>query len=114
MPRIIIFSAVFVFGCALAHAETFTGRLLDANCAVRQANAYCTPNDATTAFALQLAGRTLRLDGAGNRKAADAMKANNNSADRSRNPDAPVTEVTAKIDGTLDRDTLQVDSIEIE
>jgi hypothetical protein len=43
----------------------------------------------------------LKLDADGNRKAADALKDSNNKADRAKDPNAPPTTVTAKVDGTI-------------
>jgi hypothetical protein len=50
------------------------------------------------------------LDAAGNTKAAEAMKARENSADRAKNANR---EITATVQGTLSEDTIKVDSIEL-
>jgi hypothetical protein len=52
----------------------------------------------------------VKLDAAGNTKAADALKS---SADRSANPDKK-RPVTAKVTGSLSGDTIQVESIDVQ
>jgi hypothetical protein len=55
----------------------------------------------------------LKLDAEGNRKAAEALKDSNSSADRSKNPNAQDGQVTAKVEGTLNGDEIKVDKIEV-
>ena len=55
-------------------------------------------------------GKAVKLDAAGNTKAADALK---NSADRSANPDKK-RPVTAKVTGSLSGNTIQVESIDVQ
>ncbi|MGA2132121.1 MAG: hypothetical protein ABSH50_07515 [Bryobacteraceae bacterium] len=102
-----------VCASALANAETYTGQLMDANCAAQQARAACAPTDATTVFALQVSGKTWKLDADGNQKAADALKAGNGSADRAKDPSASLA-VTARVEGTVSGDQIKVDSIQIQ
>ena len=114
MLKIITVGAVLVFGSALAFGETFNGRLVDANCtAEQQTSSSCAPTTSTTSFALQVAGKTLRLDADGNRKAADALKATGSSADRAKEPNAS-SQVMAKVEGTLSGDEIKVDTVEIQ
>jgi len=114
MSKVFTLSAVLLFASALAFGETFTGGLVDANCAAQQANAACTPTASTTSFALEVSGKMLKLDADGNQKAADALKASNSNADRAKNPDAPDTQVIAKVQGTLKGDQIKVDTIEVQ
>jgi hypothetical protein len=69
-----------MFTTALAFAGTWTGRLLDANCATRQTNATCAPTSSTTAFAVDVNGKILKLDAEGNKKAAEAFMTYNSGA----------------------------------
>jgi len=98
-------------------AETWTGRLMDANCIDQQqkgagANA-CDPTSATTAFVIVVSGQAYKLDDAGNAKAADALKTR---ADRSAEPNKPAsTQVAARVTGTKDgENTVKVDTIEVQ
>ena len=110
MRRVFRLSAFLVIVSALAFAETFSGKLIDAACADQQKSEACAPTASTTAFALKTAGKVLKLDAAGNTKAAEALKGSENSADRSKNPKK---EVTATVQGTLSEDVIKVDSIEV-
>jgi hypothetical protein len=114
MRRIFTLGAAVLFMSAFAFAETYMGTLVDATCASQQKDAACNPNVSTTAFAVQVSGgKTLRLDAAGNKKAAQALKESNSSADRAKDPNAPDSQVTATIEGTLNGDEIKVDSIEV-
>jgi hypothetical protein len=63
-------------------------------------------------FALVAAGKTFKLDDAGNAKAAEALKSR---ADRAANPNTPQsTTVTAKITGTKDGENIKVEAIEVQ
>jgi hypothetical protein len=105
---IIGFVAVFA---ALALADNFSGRLMDASC-VQQKAAACQPSGTTTAFAIEHNGKVYKLDEAGNAKAVEAMK---NRADRAANPNATGNAgVTAKITGTAEGDTIKVETLEIQ
>ena len=104
---------VLVFASSLALAETWTGRLVDARCASQQNSAACTPTSSTTAFAVQVSGKTLRLDAEGSKKATEALKAAKSGADRAKDPNAPADPVTATVQGTMNGDEIKVDSIEI-
>lgn len=114
MRRLLTFAASVAFFSALALAETWNGKLIDATCMDQQKNmTSCSPSGTTTAFLVSVDGKTYRLDDAGNAKAAEALK---NRADRSANPNAPAAskDVTAKISGTKDGDTIKVETIEVQ
>jgi len=99
---------------AMGYAENWTGKLVDAACHDRsQQNpadskakseiAACEPTASTTSFAIQTAdGKVYKLDASGNAKAATAMKGN--PADK--NP-------TATVSGTMEGQTVKVDSISV-
>ena len=110
MRRVYRLSAFLVVASALAFAETWSGKLIDAGCADPQKTEACVPTASTAAFAINTAGKVLKLDAAGNTKAAEAMKARENSADRAKNANR---EITATVQGTLSEDTIKVDSIEL-
>lgn len=117
MRRILTLCAFVSIFTALAMAETWTGRLMDANCIDQQqkgagANA-CDPTSATTSFAIVVSGQTYKFDDAGNAKAADALKTR---ADRSADPSkTPSPQISAKVSGTKDGgNTLKVDTIEVQ
>ncbi len=100
----------------MAFAETWTGTLVDASCMdSKKSSAQCSPTSSTSAFALVLAdGKAVKLDDAGNTKAADAIK---NNADRSKNssqPGAAAATTSAKVTGTLSGDTIKTDSVEVQ
>jgi hypothetical protein len=113
MPRVITLSLVLVFASVLAYAESFTGKLVDANCAAQQPNAACGPSASTTAFALQVSGKMLKFDAEGNKKAAEALKDSNSSADRAKDPKAEQSQVTATVEGKLEGDEIKVETIAV-
>jgi hypothetical protein len=110
MRRVFKLSAFLAVVSALAFAETWAGRLVDATCSDQQKTGACTPTASTTAFALSTAGKLLKLDAAGNAKAAEALKSTENSADRSKDPKK---EITATVHGTLSDEVIKVESIEV-
>jgi hypothetical protein len=55
----------------------------------------------------------LKLDEDGNRKAAEAWKEYNSSADRAKDPDASTDPAMATVQGTLSGDEIKVEAIEI-
>ena len=108
-------SVLFAVVCGLALAETYTGKLVDASCAAQQKNAACTPTASTTSFALIASGKMLKLDAAGNAKAAEALKENSSGANRAKDPNAPGADgVNATVTGTASGGQLKVESIEIQ
>ena len=68
MKRVLASLGVLLFTAGLALAGTWTGRLLDANCATRQTSAPCAPTSSTTAFAVDVNGKILKLDAKVTRK----------------------------------------------
>ena len=110
MRRVFKLSAFLVVFSALALAETWSGKLVDATCADQQKAEACVPTASTTAFALKTAVKVLKLDAAGNTKAAEALKSSQKSADRAKDPKK---DVTATVQGTLSEDVIKVDSIEV-
>ena len=115
MRRLLKTSLIFVAVCGLVLAETYTGKLVDASCAAQEKNAACTPTPSTTAFALVAAGKMLKLDTAGNAKAAEALRENNSGANRAKDPSTLGTGgVNATVTGTAREDQLKVESIEIQ
>src|SRR5579863_4757907 len=98
---------VLCLTAVLGLAESFSGKLIDANCkapADQKDNgplSSCAPTRTTTLFSVQTTdGKTYRLDATGNSKAMAAMK-----------EDSSKTNVT--VSGSLDGQTLKVESIEI-
>ena len=55
----------------------------------------------------------LKLDAAGNKKAAKALKETNNGADRAKDPNAADSQVMATAQGTLSGDEIKVETIEV-
>ena len=119
MRKVCTLSALLAFACALACAETWTGKLFDASCVDQHKNEQkydnCTPTAATASFALQVSDKILKLDADGNRKAAAAFKDYNNSADRAKDPSAPAPtdQVTATVQGAMDGDEIKVEAIQL-
>jgi hypothetical protein len=112
MRRLATIAATAAFFATLALAENWAGRLLDTSCLDQKKDiAACQANGTTTAFALQVADKTYRLDDAGNQKAIMALK---DRADRSTEPAGMPGPVNAKITGTRDGEVLKVDSLEVQ
>jgi hypothetical protein len=107
MRRTTSIAACFVVPAALAFADSWTGKLVDASCKVSNEGtttvADCLATPATHLFALELPdAKVLNLDAAGNGKAADAIK------------NAQKSGFTAKITGSLDGQTIKVETIEFQ
>src|SRR5579864_4624142 len=113
MRRILTLCAFVAVFSALALAETWTGRLVDASCADQQkAATACDPTSSTTMFAIVVSGKAYKFDDAGNAKAAEALKGR---ADRSADPTKPVSpQISAKVTGTKEGDNVKVESIEVQ
>jgi hypothetical protein len=113
MRSILTLCACTAIFSGLALAESWSGRLIDASCYDQQKSATaCDPTSSTTMFALVVSGQPVKLDDAGNSKAAEALKSR---ADRSTNPDAPAgKQVAAKVSGTKEGDTIKVESIDVQ
>jgi hypothetical protein len=113
MARILTLCALAAAFAALALAETWNGRLVDATCYEQQKGAAtCNPTSTTTSFALLTSTQVLRLDDNGNAKAAAAIR---DRAERSADPNQMQTsECTAKIMGTKSGDVLNVEKIDVK
>jgi hypothetical protein len=109
MRRILKLGAFCAILSGLALAETWSGKLMDANCADQQKA--CDPASTTTAFSIAVAGKVYKLDDAGNAKAVEALR---NRADRSKDPSVPSNQITAKVSGTLDGEILKVETIQVQ
>ena len=107
-----MFATCVAFLATLAFAENWSGKLIDGSCMEAQKNVTtCAATSATTVFLLQVDGKTYKLDQNGNSKATEALKSR---ADRSA-PGAPTaTETPAKVSGTLEGDTIKVDTIQVQ
>lgn len=96
-------------------AADFSGKLIDATChdQKQQGKAEaCDATTATTAFAIDMNGKTYKLDAAGNTKATEALKGR---ADRSADPAKALTATySAKVTGTEKDGMIAVESIEIQ
>jgi hypothetical protein len=99
---------------ALGYAETWNGKLVDAACHDRSrqnpadskdsALASCPASASTTSFAIETSdGKVYKLDASGNAKASTALKGN--PANKS-----PM----ATISGSMDGQTVKVDSISVQ
>jgi 3-deoxy-D-arabino-heptulosonate 7-phosphate (DAHP) synthase len=99
---------------AMGYAESWTGKLIDAACHERsQQNpadskqkselAACDASASTTSFAIETSdGKVYKLDASGNAKASTALRGNPDN----KNPMATVS-------GTMDGQTVKVDSISV-
>jgi hypothetical protein len=101
----------------LGYADTWTGKLVDANCSETSQNQppapdsngkttikSCAATPSTASFAIQTSdGKVYRLDPAGNSKAATAIRGNPDNK-------SPV----ATVSGALEGDILKVDSISVQ
>jgi len=104
---------VLVFS-GFALAENFTGKLIDASCHSQEKGAKpCDATATTSSFAVNVGGQVYNLDAAGNSKAAEALK---NRADRSADPAKPAagSAVNATITGTMEGQTIKVESIDVK
>ena len=93
-------------GSVCLFAETWSGKLIDASCEARQTDkskigSECTPTATTTSFAIQTEdGKVFKLDSSGNSRATAAIK-----KDETKN--------SATVSGTLDGQTVKVQSLDI-
>ncbi|MGA2133672.1 MAG: hypothetical protein ABSH50_15370 [Bryobacteraceae bacterium] len=92
---------------ALMCAETWNGTLVDAMCKKQDLASHttnCAVKCAKSGYGLVLGdGKFMKFDEAGNAKALAVLKATKKEKD-----------LKAKVTGTLDGDTVQVDSVELE
>jgi len=97
---------------SMAVAESWSGRLLDAACRQHSRTAACDATAATTSFAIEAGGRTLKFNTAGNQKAFAALK---NRPDRGADPAqrAEKAGVIAIVTGTEENGVIEVGSVDI-
>ena len=110
MKTIVKAVSVLCLGSLLCLAETWSGKVVDAACkdqaaaAPTPAPAACEPTASTVAFGIELPdGKVLKLDSAGNTKAAEAMKNN-----------AGKSSLQATVTGSMDGQTVKVETIDIK
>jgi hypothetical protein len=108
--KIAALAAVFT---ALACADSWSGRLLDASCVDQQKSATCDPTSSTVSFALSVSGKNYKLDDAGNAKAVEALKARDQSS-KGAGAAAAGTAINAKVNGTLEGEIIKVDAIQVQ
>jgi len=98
---------------ALAFAESWAGRLIDANCYEKQKSATgCDATGATKSFGVDVSGKVYKLDASGNQKASTALKSR---ADRAADPSKPQSsQIIAKVEGTESGGTITAESIEVQ
>ena len=99
---------------AMGYAEDWTGKLIDASCHDRSKQtpadskqnsdlATCAATASTTSFAIETSdGKVYKLDAAGNAKASTALKGNPDNKN-----------ATATVSGTMEGQTVKVDSISV-
>ena len=119
MKTLLLAAGSMILASTLACAESFTGTLVDQNCVQQQEKQQpqqpmsCTPTAATTSFAVTVQGKNYKLDDSGNKKAAEAFKKYNSSADRERNPNAAPSPISATVVGTMKDDEIKVETIDV-
>lgn len=106
MKKLTVFATAALLSLPV-FAETWSGTLVDVMCKDKDIAAHtkkCALGCAKSGFGLVTSeGKFVKFDEAGNAKALAALKA----ADKEK-------DLKAKVDGTLDGDTVQVSSISIE
>lgn len=108
--KVAALAAVFT---ALACADSWSGRLLDASCIDQQKSASCDPTSSTVSFALNVSGKNYKLDDAGNAKALEAMKSRDQSS-KGAGAAATGTAVSAKVSGALEGEVIKVEAIQVQ
>lgn len=107
MKRFLLIAASASLFSAIALADTFTGTLVDVMCKDKDLaghTAKCALSCAKTGFGVVLGdGKFVKFDEAGNAKALAAVKATSKEKD-----------LKVKVDGTLDGETLAVNTIELQ
>ena len=83
--------------------QTWTGKLVDADCKATDASKACEINGSTKSFALDTGGKTLKINSAGNSKVMAKL----------RKADKPAGSASAEIIGTLEQGEIQIQSINI-
>jgi hypothetical protein len=98
---------------ALALADNWSGKLIDASCYEKQQSSTgCDATGATKSFALDVSGKVFKLDASSNEKASTALKSR---ADRAADPSKPQSsEVMAKVEGTEHGGTITAETVEVQ
>lgn len=112
MRQVLCITALFAAVSAAAFAEDWTGKLLDATCLDQQQQertVACDATKATTAFALDVAGKIYKFDIPGNAKAVAAMKYRPDPTD----PNAS-REIKAKVTGTEAAGMILVETVGLQ
>lgn len=90
---------------AQAQGQSWTGTLVDATCKQRESTGKCPVSGTTTAFGLVLSeGKYYKFDDAGNSTASKEMQ----------NAGTKSGDITATVTGSLEGDTIKVQSIQIQ
>jgi hypothetical protein len=104
--------SVLCLGSLLCLAESWSGKVVDAACKDQAAAApapapaanACEPTASTVSFGIELSdGKVLKLDSAGNSKAAEAVKNN-----------AGKSSLQATVTGSMEGQTVKVETIDIK
>ncbi len=107
MKRLLALSAATALFSVMALAETWSGTLVDVMCKGKDLASHttkCAIGCAKSGYGLVLSdGKFVKLDEAGNAKALAALKATSKEKD-----------LKAKVTGTMDGDTVQVESIDLQ
>jgi hypothetical protein len=107
MKKIALLTAAASMLSVAAFADTLHGTLVDVSCKDKDVAAHtkkCALGCAKSGFGIVTSdGKFVKLDEAGNAKALAALKATDKEKD-----------IKAKVEGTVDGDTVQVTSVEIE
>lgn len=131
MRKILGLGASLALFSVMAFAESWSGTLVDATCAMQNQQSQsdqggmgssssvpaCEPTSTTTAFALRTSsGQTYQLDDAGNAKVITAMK---DRADRMKDEGSSAsssgsTPVHATVKGTLNNSIIKVESVQVQ
>ena len=105
---------LLVLACAFAFGETWTGKLMDADCHSKDAMSARNPTAPTSSFLFQVSGKGYTFDQEGNRKAAEAIRNSASGAERSKNPNEKGGgDMTATVSGTLRGQQIQVSTITV-
>ena len=107
MKRILLSAASVMLFSALALAETWTGILVDTNCKDKPDLAShtrkCAIGCAKSGYGLVTGGKFVKFDKEGSDKALAALNASSKEKD-----------LQAKVTGTLEGDTIHVESVELQ
>ena len=117
MTKFTHLGAVLCFAGAVSFGANYSGKLMDSACYDKNAQttktdhkekealaARCAPPSATQDFALEVSGKIYKLDSNGNSKAASEFQAGSLKPDNDG-------DIHASVSGSLQGDTLKVDSV---